>query len=236
LPRGVTLAGLAVAGVALVWSREGRQALLGRAAIAALLVVFGYTLVYMFNGSVQYWYAANYFAAVAVLLSMLFARLPERLSALGPAAVAVWLAGAAYQYAHPPWTWAPAMVEAGRALKASPALSPVGSWNAGIISFFAERPVINLDGLVNDAVHPHITGGTLARFVDEADIRYLADFADIFSDAGGRRGGYADGRLRACVRPLRTFRPERAFADTPLTLYDVDQSCLEARSNSGTSR
>ena len=60
----------------------------------------------------------------------------------------------------------------------------VGSFNAGIIGYFSERTVINLDGVVNeDAFHAR-QDGRLAEYIREREIRYLVDLPGTLILAG----------------------------------------------------
>lgn len=62
-----------------------------------------------------------------------------------------------------------------------PADAVVGSFDAGVIGYFAERPVVNLDGLVNSYEWRDARGaGTAAtaRFLSEAGVTHLANHSD----------------------------------------------------------
>ncbi|RZK91261.1 MAG: hypothetical protein EOO66_12400 [Methylobacterium sp.] len=221
----VVLAGLAV-----------RIALRGRLrglldhplSLGSVAAILGYVAVYSLNGAVQYWYAATFFSAVALLAAGLAANLAPR-GAVVPLLIGLYAASAVWRFAHPPWPWQVATMEAGLMLRAEPGLAPVGAWNAGIVAYFAARPVMNLDGLVNDDVYPAVVEGRLAPYLADRGIRYLVDFPTLFSESGGRRGGYADGTLARCAVPERTIRPDLPFDGTPLTLYRIAPACLTAR-------
>jgi hypothetical protein len=52
----------------------------------------------------------------------------------------------------------------------------VGSWNAGVLGYYAPQRVINLDGLINNAdLLPHLKRGNVSDYVLERNIRYLSD-------------------------------------------------------------
>lgn len=228
VPRAATLLAALVACGGILFRRDWRRLIDNALVPAAVLIIAGYIFVYSLNGAVQYWYAASFFAAVAILSAAAWSALPARLTWVKNTAVAVFLAGAVYQLANPPWTWAPAMREAGLYLRQQPEIAPVGAWNAGIISYFSGRSLTNLDGLVNDEIYPNLVAGSLARYIHERGIRYLVDFPDIFSDVGAIKGGFPDGRLPTCIRALKSFRSDRPFAGTSLTLFEVDQVCIAA--------
>jgi len=59
--------------------------------------------------------------------------------------------------------------------KHSPPDAVIGSFNAGIISYYSHRPTVNLDGVMNDSVIPAIVEKRLAEYLDREGIGYLAD-------------------------------------------------------------
>jgi hypothetical protein len=216
-----------LAGLGLWVIRRGRlRALLDHPlSLGSVLAIVGYGAVYALNGAVQYWYAATFFAAVALLAAGLVAALPVR-GRVVPLLVLLYAAGAVWRFANPPWPWQVATMEAGEMLRDAPDLAPVAAWNAGIVAYFAARPVTNLDGLVNDAVYPAVVSGGLAPYLAAQGIRYIVDFPTMLSEEAGRRGGYADGTLRRCARLERTIDPARTFDGTPLTLYRLEPACV----------
>lgn len=53
----------------------------------------------------------------------------------------------------------------------------VGSWNAGILGFYTEQTVVNLDGLINNHdLLPFIESRTVADYIRREGIRYLSDY------------------------------------------------------------
>ena len=72
-----------------------------------------------------------------------------------------------------------------------PADARVGCFNAGIPAYFGKRVVINLDGLVNHAVHPYWRAHRFERYLLDADIAYVADE----EGALGRAARFSSGRL-----------------------------------------
>lgn len=53
--------------------------------------------------------------------------------------------------------------------------SRIGSWNAGIISFFSRAPVTNLDGVVNDESIQFMRKGDISSYIQERGLTHLAD-------------------------------------------------------------
>lgn len=52
----------------------------------------------------------------------------------------------------------------------------IGSFNAGILGYFSDRTVVNLDGVVNEDAYHARRDGLMREYVCAQDIRYLADF------------------------------------------------------------
>lgn len=226
LPRPITLFVAGLLGVAILAYKRLAFVLDRPLALASVLIVVGYVIVYALNGAVQYWYAASFFVAVSILTAMAWSLLPARYDAAKPVMLALFLVGSAVQMRSPPWTWAPAMISAGEYLKTKKNIAPVGSWNAGIIRFFAERPVINLDGLVNDEVAEFVVTGRFADYVKQKKIKYIIDFAGMVSPESGTRGGYADGRFSRCLQAENVIQPHLQFLDHPMTVFTTDLACL----------
>lgn len=62
----------------------------------------------------------------------------------------------------------------------------IGSWDCGILGFYADPPVVNLDGLVNSANYlQHLQRGTTLDFMDKGGMRYVAQY---YKDGFVRRG------------------------------------------------
>jgi len=51
----------------------------------------------------------------------------------------------------------------------------IGAANAGIMGYYAERRVVNLDGVVNESAFHARLANQLPHYIDETGIRYLAD-------------------------------------------------------------
>ncbi len=52
----------------------------------------------------------------------------------------------------------------------------IGSWNAGVVGYYSDHAVINLDGLINNfELLPYIRERRLADYITEKQIRYLSD-------------------------------------------------------------
>ena len=96
---------------------------------------------------------------------------------------------------HASFPWQEAMWRAGIYLREHPEVRPVGSWNVGIIGFFADDGVTNMDGLMNDAVLPYAKRGDLQHYFYKRGTRYILESPDLWTRRMALRGGYADGAL-----------------------------------------
>ncbi len=201
-------------------------------AVAAGLVIVGYVLFYSLNGDIQEWYCASLAVPLSLSLAALFSSIPHLNDPRVIAAAAVTAAIALWTSVVPVWPWQKSMHDAGIFLRSLAPTTSVGAWNAGLISFFSERPVINLDGVVNDDLLEPIVSNRLANYVLDRRIDYILDFPTMLDAWHSRRGGYADGALASCLvspRALGDDRPENLWGQGVVTLFKVDRECLTNR-------
>jgi hypothetical protein len=183
------------------------------------------------SASIQAWYTAPFVVPIAGLYAAGLDLLRRRESillgniALGATlAVNGWLA-TCEGMAEQTWTlrgaeWLGQNRPAGR----------IGAWNAGIISAFSTRDVINLDGLVNNAVTPYILGDRLHCYLLDAPIDYVFDWETMLDDRYARMGGYSSGLLERALVPQHVIEgTEHPLGGwRRLTLFKVDRAVLEA--------
>ena len=186
--------------------------------------VVGYVLLYgESSAGVPQWYLANVLPALAYLAGAGASLFDRR--AL-PAVIALVALSALVNLRAtllPLWTHQVAMKAAGEYLHAHPEITGVGAWNSGMIAWFAGRPVVNLDGLVNDEIEPYAKSGQLLEYLCRRKIDHLVDFA-VMLELGRltRRNGLSDGRLRAQLIQELDFsqgRLELRMKNTDLRLY-----------------
>jgi hypothetical protein len=201
--------------------------------LAAALAVAGYIVLYSRDsGALQLWYVTSFGAPLTIICAPALAAVAGKSRALAIGLVGTAVVGMFVLSLRPIWPHQFAMKDAGEFLAARPQLSPVGAWNAGLISYFAGRPVTNLDGLVNDDVLPHARTGTLADYIRERDLAYVIDYSAMLGPRLALRGGYADGTLGKCLNPEQQIDADKRlslFQDSVLTLYRVDSRCLESQ-------
>jgi hypothetical protein len=198
--------------------------------ISMLTVAATYIIYFRYNSqALQIWYAAHLVVPAAFLLGGAFAVLFDRLRPLGLTCLAILVGFCLVYSTRPVWPWQESMYQAGLFLRHNPEINPAAAWNAGIVSYFAGRPVINVDGLVNDDVVPYIKSGNLVGYLKARGVRYLVDSTSMFEGTKPIRGGYADGRLKRCIaarQPLVTeaLGYQQEYASL---LFIVDQDCLQ---------
>jgi hypothetical protein len=96
-----------------------------------------------------------------------------------------------------------------------PADARVGSFNAGAIGFFAERPVINLDGLVNDADYlDHLRSGRIEAYARREGITHVIEYATSAQTPQGRWHDLPVGRV-LLARPFHGSRTVYFVVELP---------------------
>lgn len=222
---------LAAGAAAGAWRRRASLAgldaatatLLAGAALALAL----YIPFYGANAAVQPWYTANVAVAVLLLASWATAMAIEGIGDLARRAVVI----AALAYSGLATAWA---IDQGwmhqrhwlamaQEIRRLPPEARVGAWNAGLLRFIADRPIVNLDGVVNDALHRYARERRLLDYLRAAGIEYVADFALMVDDPTmRRRGGYDDPAFRAALEPVLTVPGSAGeWGEGPLTLWRV---------------
>lgn len=152
--------------------------------LATLALMVTHSLV---RGTIKSWYLIPAAAVAAIFLGILCGAVtPAAIgrTARGRAAAAlaalVILSGYAYNgwniWQQGMYPWQSEQVMAAEWLRENvDDDAVVGSFNAGIIGYLSEKTVVNLDGLVNSAVVPHLENRTLWDYIVERDIDYLVD-------------------------------------------------------------
>jgi hypothetical protein len=89
-------------------------------------------------------------------------------------------------------------------IKNTPESAVIGSFNAGIYSYFSGRKVVNLDGVINDNALRALKDKRLLDYIDEQRIEYLVEIADEQIESFlGRFSGVSNWRERFLV--VKTF-------------------------------
>lgn len=89
----------------------------------------------------------------------------------------------------------------------------IGSWNAGVLGYYAERPVVNLDGLINNfELLEYMREDRLAEYIEDKQIEYVSDL-DRYFDRGA---------VRDRLRLSEVYRSHSEFMRMDYTIYRVD--------------
>jgi hypothetical protein len=89
-------------------------------------------------------------------------------AAVACAAVSLWLPAL--------WSWQRDVYTSQQKFeKQIPPTARIGCFNAGIPAYFSNRPIVNLDGLVNNQVAAYWKNGNFERFLIDYKIDYIMD-------------------------------------------------------------
>jgi len=205
-------------------------------AIAALVCLAGYFVVYNKNGGLQNWYTANLMVPTFLLLVAL-SRLFEKLqigAVIGQRLKSTQILGSTVfvilvmcinmlsVHVYPPWPTQVHFLRAGQYLRNHPPAGRVAAWNAGIVGYYQGGTVINIDGLVNDNIYSYAVAAKLPQYISDQKIAFIVDYQKMINDPAFRkRGGYDDPAFLARLKPMRTFDDGSHFVWKHLTLFKV---------------
>lgn len=204
--------------------------------LTPFLTVVSYCIFYRYNSdAVQGWYVGNFEVPAGLLAGVGFSWFQQHFRRAAAFILGIMCISGALCSIQPICPWQEAMWRAGLYLRSHPEIGPVGSWNAGIIGYFSDNPVtrrgvINMDGLMNDAILPYAKQGSLERYFIERRIQYVFESPQIWEPAMARRGGYADGTIQRCIESsidLFPDDPDNNYAYGHIQLYKVNLRCLE---------
>lgn len=238
VPRGLSVWPALLAGALLIASMLRFGGARARRPLALLLPpVAGVALGLCWHAGVRWWTREWYFAPagwlLAVFAGVVAGFLHERLGSLSSgrrrAGGAALVAGAVLTLAGlalsgPSWR-VPSdhrvqQLEAARWLKAhtEPA-ARIGAFNAGILSYFSGRTVVNLDGAVNARAYEARRKDRLADYVLASQLDYLVDWSGTLPMAGCG----AHGPLR-CERIAVVGESLPRFAGSPIWVLRIRSS------------
>jgi hypothetical protein len=177
-------AGLAIA---IYRARSHTTARLAAALLAYCVLHAGYYVVFM-RAELRYVMPAAVVVLVAVGLVIHAATVGRRPALIGPAAAIVgitlfantvaagataWDRGHAATRTH---LYHPLLLEMALWVRDNtPPETVVGSWNAGIMGYFSERTVVNVDGVVNDDALRAMQSRTLDEYIAGRNVAVLVD-------------------------------------------------------------
>jgi len=188
-------------------------------ALASVVALLGLAGLYAFNSQgIQLWYTALALAPVTVLLWLalrpLYARAPRATLVVATLLCALNVVGT--RVSRPFYRPQAGAVARGRFVAEALSGHRVAAWDAGVAGYYSGGRVINLDGLVNDAVVPYILKNDVAGYVLRERIDRLIQPPP--RDRRKRRLlGLGPGLLARCVTPERV-----RFRGRSMTVYRVD--------------
>lgn len=195
---------------------------------ASLLTIIGYIFFYKYNSAgLQNWYSANLITPVALGFSgLLFYTTKAHQKTL---AIVLWLTFVIFSIPSittKTWPHQSEMLNAGLYLKKYHGDEKYASWNAGIISYFSNLPIVNIDGLTNDEIVPYIKSNTMYDYIIKKHIKFIADYEIMFTEGYRRRGGYLDKRVDECITPMMTIDESKVgMGDSKLKLFMISPKC-----------
>ena len=194
------------------------------------ITIIGYIVFYRYNSqSIQIWYAANFIAPIAIGLSSIF-HFAFRSRSFIPALIGLtfYVIACLSHVFVMPWPHQSSMMQAGISIKHLNSSDRYASWNAGIISYFSQKPVINIDGLTNDEVLPYIKSNRLFEYFKEKKIGYVVDFKAMVEEVALRiRGGYNCEKIDKILTPLNQVDGDlEKWGDSHIFIFKVNQDCL----------
>lgn len=204
--------------------------------VSATLTLVGYITFYRFNSEALHdWYASTYAIPLALFFGMLAGKCrPVKMQSV--------VAGLFFSYftlatisalTIVKWPHQASFMEAGKRIaRILNNQHRYASWNAGIIGYFSQKDLINIDGLVNDEVLPFLTQRNLPAYIQKRRIDTIVDYEVMFEqDRWLRRGGYDKRWITRCIEP----GPYMDSPDSPrwvqsrLRVFSVRSDCLPTR-------
>lgn len=188
--------------------------------VGSIITIIFYCIFYSYNtGAMQPWYSGNAIVPMVILVTGVLNSIRSNLlsyiiSALLMIFIAMHLHHL-YSLKVTPWASQRILYEAGSYLQQHPLPGKVGSWNAGIISYYEGQHIINLDGLMNDEIYPYAKADNLECYFIKKQINYVADFTAMFSNYHKARGGYTHN-LQNWLTPIASFSPTAAESEYAL--------------------
>jgi len=201
--------------------------------IASYISIVAYLALYARGGGgLQNWYTANFLVPMFVLfdglINFLVAYAPLK---KGVAEVILSLFFlytiflnilSVYPIAYKaPWPHQQVTLAAGQYLNNNYFDEKIASWNAGVIGYYHDGKVINIDGLVNESIHPYAVSNRLPAYLKQENILYVIDFQTMLMPVYAKRGGYDDLDFLEKLIPITQFDEGQFPVWKYLTLYRI---------------
>jgi hypothetical protein len=196
--------------------------LAGSGAIALYVVIYGA------DGGIQPWYSASFAIPFVLALGPLFGFLESDAFAQSCAAIgiAILCARNLPQAFQPLWSHQYNMLAMSDYLRQHPVEGQIGSWNAGILGYFLDGGVVNLDGVMNDQLYPYVLDNRLIAYMDTMNVKYVADYPHLINDINSATAfGYSRHELTTRLQPMHSIpKFESGAYWTDFTLYRLSSA------------
>jgi hypothetical protein len=119
-------------------------------------------------------------------------------------------------------------------LQDHPFVGRIAGWNVGIVGFFTDGRIINLDGLINDQIYQYALEGKVEQYIDHAQIKYIVDFPPFIEDPYNSKILGFDGKsLDARLKPeYRIISKDPGDPWREYTLFKILDRSSEPQANS----
>ncbi len=200
-----------------------------------ILSLLGYAIFYSFNSAgIQTWYISQFLTPLVIFISYFLNFIENNLNLLkfsnliSLVLIINIFSGVYSSFNYRPYANQTEMLAAGKFLKTNFKNSTIASWNSGIIGFFSERNIVNIDGLVNNAVAPYIKNDNLISYFDKVKIDYVIDYETMLTNKYySKRGGFSDRKLNKCLEKLnfKINQSYKKFENSNIYLFKVKSKC-----------
>lgn len=164
--------------------------------IASFFVIICYVLFYRLNSSaLQFWYVGNLVVPFCMIYAMIFhiIRKNTKIIYLFLFANIIFLTSNTLKSSYPQQEL---ILRMSNAINNKNIDGEIGAWNSGIMGYFTNQTIVNLDGLVNNDIYPFIKDNKLYDYINERELKYLVDFDFVLKTKSNRvSGGYDDDRM-----------------------------------------
>lgn len=166
--------------------------------ISSFIIILGYIFFYRFNSSaLQFWYVGNLVVPFCLLYAMIFHLILKKSKKIVLYAFLFanifFLISNTLKYSYPQQELILRMSDK---INEKNIEGDIGAWNSGIMGYFTNATIVNLDGLVNNDIFPYIKNNNLFTYIRERKIDHIVDFDFVLNTQGNRvSGGFDDPRM-----------------------------------------
>lgn len=197
--------------------------------LSSLLTILGYIFLYRHNSlGLQSWYISNFLVPYSLLLATIFyfAFSGKRLAPFLICILFYFVTGVSSLFMAP-WPNQIWPFNLSQLIDENNIPGRYASWNAGILGFFINKNVVNIDGLTNDEILPSIKNNQLPEYWVYKNIEYILDDQEMINSHFQRRkGGYDSPLIDKCLSPIELKNPNHLDLGT-IKIYRIDRQCLK---------